>query len=413
MGGFLYTVLLAALKLSSIQCWMSRSSAVTLRVNFAGFKTLQRTVTLPSERIILPLEGGEVTQTVVLSSAAGKPNRALVTVYYATDRQRSGSSDPYLFYTGLRNPEPILSYGTCRVHIPPDHRFGELEEPSLIYLEFRPNKEKHVVLLDVVPAAEQEFFTALREQVLKTRRKETLVFIHGYQNSFEYAARRTAQIAYDLNFDGVPILYSWPSEAKFLNYKADEGNVEWTTPRLEAFLTAVGQRSGAERIYLIAHSMGNRALTRSLNTLAARQQTWVREKIRELILAAPDIDASVFRDLAVEFSKVAGRTTLYVSSKDKALKLSEKLSHYLRAGQTGENILIIPGIETVDVSAVDTSFTGHSYFGSNRSVLSDIFRLLQSGQSAQARCGLSAEQIARGTYWKFRKDLASNCPMPK
>ncbi len=35
--------------------------------------------------------------------------------------------------------------------------------------------------------------------------------MHGYNTSFDNALYRTAQIAYDLDFDGATFLYSWPS----------------------------------------------------------------------------------------------------------------------------------------------------------------------------------------------------------
>jgi esterase/lipase superfamily enzyme len=45
--------------------------------------------------------------------------------------------------------------------------------------------------------------------------------VHGFNVSFENALRRTAQIAYDLDFDGAPFLFSWPSRDSLLSYASD------------------------------------------------------------------------------------------------------------------------------------------------------------------------------------------------
>ena len=60
-------------------------------------------------------------------------------------------------------------------------------------------------------------------------------------------------------------------------------------------------------------------------------------------------------------------------------------------------------IETVDATNVDTSFVGHSYYGENRSVMSDLFNLLRERKSANTRFGLAPVETARGTYWRFQR----------
>jgi esterase/lipase superfamily enzyme len=50
----------------------------------------------------------------------------------------------------------------------------------------------------------------------KSNPDEALVFIHGFNNSFEDALRRAGQLAYDLRFDGPVFAFSWSSEGSFL-----------------------------------------------------------------------------------------------------------------------------------------------------------------------------------------------------
>jgi esterase/lipase superfamily enzyme len=329
-------------------------------------------------------------------------NHATVSVFYATDRKPSGDTVPETFYTGVRfNPrtgEDSLLYGVAEVSIPRDHRIGEIERPSLWRLEYREDPNKHVVILGVTPQKADDFFQKLSGGVSASETHDLLVFIHGYNTTFADALRRTAQIFYDLDFDGAPILYSWPSAGEVSKYPVDETNVEWTTPHLLAFLTLVIQRSHPQNVYLLAHSMGNRALIRALESLRPKEHA-----IREVLMAAPDIDSDVFRQEAPPISNVAARLTLYASSKDEALELSKKFHGYPRAGDPSGGIVIVPGIDTIDATAVDTGLTGHSYYGDNRSVITDIHALIAKDTPPSQRFGLSQRAIPPNLiYWIFR-----------
>jgi esterase/lipase superfamily enzyme len=330
----------------------------------------------------------------------GKPSFSIVRIFYATDRKRTGDQDPAALYG---NDRGILELGTCEISIPKDHRIAHLESPSILKLEFREDPRNHVVLLNVSPQPTAEFFSQLNDRVGRSKRKEAFVFIHGYNVTFEDAARRTAQIAYDLEFDGAPILYSWPSQGELAKYMVDETNIDWTVTHLNGFLHEIAQKSQASVIHLIAHSMGSRALMRTLQQVAARPRDAESvPKFRQVVLTAPDMDAEVFRDLAREVRTAVERITLYASSQDKALVESKRFHGYPRAGDSGGLIVIVPEADTVDVSAVDTSLLGHSYYGDNRSVLSDLFNLIKQGKPPHERFGLRPREHNGATYWAFQ-----------
>jgi esterase/lipase superfamily enzyme/nucleoid DNA-binding protein len=325
----------------------------------------------------------------------------VVEVYYATDRKATDSQEPARRY-GSGRGDGSLEYGVCEVSIPEDHRIGSLEGPSWHRFELRADPEKHVVLLGVTSAPKDRFFTELAATLRSSSRNQILVFLHGFKVSFEDAARRTAQMAYDLEFEGAPVFYSWPSKGALAAYAQDEATVEWTVPHLKGFLEDLASRSGAEAIHLIAHSMGNRALTRALEQLAAVMADRDAPRFSEVVLTAPDIDAGVFLQTAAAFRRAAGRVTLYASEKDKALLASHKVHGYPRAGDGGANIVVVPGVvDTIDASAVDTNLIGHFYYGDNRSVLSDVFYLLRDGKPASQRFGLKARRCKAGAYWAF------------
>jgi esterase/lipase superfamily enzyme len=325
---------------------------------------------------------------------------ALIEVFYATDRNVTGSTKPADIFGSSRS---TLSYGTCVVSIPRDHRMGELESPSIKRLEVSEDEKKHVILREVIVQNKDEFFADMAVTVRASAKASAFLFVHGYNVTFADAARRTGQIAYDLGFDGAPVFYSWPSQGAMLAYTIDERNIEWTQQNLKNFLQEFFERTNAQNVYLIAHSMGNRALTRAVASFMEENPSQ-RQRLKEIILAAPDIDADVFRkDIAPQLAAAGRPVTLYASSADLALTASKKFHGYPRAGDSGEGLVIAAGVETVDATGVDTSFMGHSYYAEARSVLSDIFYLMRNNQRANDRFGLKAVDEKGGRYWIFKK----------
>lgn len=345
-----------------------------------------------------------VIAALLLAGCAEQPSPqanadyAVVRTYYATDRSVTGKTAAEEVFGGGRSS---LSYGSCDVSIPRDHRKGELESPSILRLEFRQDPAKHVVLLSTTVSSKDKFLADVAARVRQSPRRNAFLFVHGYNVSFADAARRTAQIAYDLSFSGAPVFYSWPSQGATAAYTVDEQNVEWAQANLKAFLEDFLARSEADDIYLIAHSMGNRALTRALAAVIADKPA-LRGRLKEVILAAPDIDADVFkRDIAPALAAGGRPITLYASSEDMALVASKKVHGYARAGDSGPGLIVVPGIETIDATSVDTSLLGHSYFAETNTVLADMFYLIQNGQRASQRSGLRPIDTKSGRYWQF------------
>ena len=189
------------------------------------------------------------------------------------------------------------------------------------------------------------------------------MFIHGFNVAFDDAIYRTAQIAYDLGFDGPPITYSWPSEGGVRNYTHDKTTNELTIPNLRWFLEDVVKRLHAQVVHVIAHSMGTYALVRALEQMESGGQT--APHLNSVILAAPDIDARVFTQLSSSITRAADHVVLYASSRDKALLASKEVNGDNRAGDVGP-VTVIDGIDTVDASNLTTDFIGHSYSRGSR-----------------------------------------------
>jgi esterase/lipase superfamily enzyme len=325
----------------------------------------------------------------------------IVNTYYGTDRQsgvlKASMTDMQKAankYGGLRSDPPRLEFGIAEVSIPKNHVEGELDMGP--YWR-RNDPAASLLLLKVRSKAVEEWQELLRKD-FEQYEKAALIYVHGYNVDFRDAARRCAQLAYDLKFSGVPMFFSWPSRAVTTAYAVDEATVEWSTPHLVQFLRAAVSSTGAERVYIIAHSMGVRATIKALEMLDRTDPAFI-SKIKGVIFAAPDIDADVFALQILPAFRSLTQVTLYVSDDDEAIRASRFLHGYPRAGGV-EKIAATPNIVTIDATGVDTSFMGHSYYASTRALLADIKEMI-SGVPPDKRAGIARS----GTYWKFRDEL--------
>jgi esterase/lipase superfamily enzyme len=148
--------------------------------------------------------------------------------------------------------------------------------------------------------------------------------------------------------------------------------------------------------------MGGRILTHVLERISRLTLPSEAARLRQIIFAAPDIDAETFKKAAIQFHSRSERCTLYASSNDEALSISKALHGYARAGDAGEHIVVMQGLDTLDASAMDTSLLGHSYYGNKRSILADISDLLRYGHNPDGRFGLVPGIHAAGSYWLFQ-----------
>lgn len=328
-----------------------------------------------------------------------------VPVFYGTTRKvaSDGRKDVYGAERGR------LQYGVSWVSIPRSHEPGELEEPSILTMTIREDPAKHVVLLEVKAIPKERWFADLNASIADGGANQAFVFIHGYNTAFSEAARRTAQIKYDLGFAGPAILFSWPSHGTTSMYLADEGNAEWSVPLLANFLVDLRRRTGATTIHIIAHSLGNRVLTRAVQLIDLDSEIQPKPRFSQVMLAAPDMDAEVFRDeLAPRMFKVAQGITLYGASDDLAIRASRKAHDAMRAGEGGANLAIIDGIDSIDVTGIDASFLKHSYIG-GVSVLGDIAQTICEGKKTVERLGITKRTPAG---WRLTASKAKRAARP-
>ncbi len=319
-------------------------------------------------------------------------------VYFSTNRNATGKENLNKRFGSERSE---LQWGVSTVAIPND--YPKAHSTSFVHwnLPLKRNPEKYLAVLDSQVLAETDFFARVNRDAHAKPKNQALVFIHGYNVTFERATRISAKLAYDLDLQGPSLLFSWPSEESTAKYTVDEVNLQWTQPAFNAFLSQLFAATDIEKVYLIAHSLGNRALTEALIDVLAKHPEYA-QRIGGVVLAAPDMDAAVFaRDIAPKLIAYELPITLYVSSRDLALVASGTLHGYPRAGEAGDSIVILPGMDTVDASDAEAEVFGHEYFYQGAHTIADIYQWLIEGKSVNDRANLSAIENDQGRYWRI------------
>jgi pimeloyl-ACP methyl ester carboxylesterase len=193
-------------------------------------------------------------------------------------------------------------------------------------------------------------------------------------------------------------MWSWPSNGGVLSYwrDADEAESPAEASALAAFLRDVVQTTGATRVHLVAHSMGNRPLMAALKLLdepgAARAPMF-----DEIVFAAPDVGVREFDELWPSISRLSDRFTLYASARDKALMLSQAINAMQRIGDASP-IVVRPGLQTIDTTDASDGLLGHADFAGT--ALDDFRAIIWLSLAPDRRCVLTGETGA-ARWWRF------------
>jgi esterase/lipase superfamily enzyme len=224
--------------------------------------------------------------------------------------------------------------------------------------------------------------------------------LHGFNVSFNEAAIRTAQIGVDLKVMGATAFFSWPSRGTVMAYSADEATIEASERAITEFLVEFVAKCGAEKVHVVAHSMGNRGLLRALQRIAANAETRGNVRFGQIFLAAPDVDRDLFLDLARLYPEFAERTTLYCSDADRAVHLSSRVHDAPRAGYFVP-YTVTPGLDTMAVPDFDIDLLGHGYFAAAEALLHDIYDLMRHNQAPASRQRIKPDVREGMSFWKL------------
>lgn len=329
-------------------------------------------------------------------------------VFYATNRALDASGSPEVRARHGNRLSDVPLYGRAEVTLPKRRRGVDVphEQPKSL-LPFGSNSEAASspvdlsTIDDVRPLSTEEFLAGVRQQVDRSRQRDVLLFVHGFNVRFDASVVRAAQIALDMPFNGAVLAYSWPSQGGVQNYAVDEPINAASVAPFQEFLTTL--RSGLDpdvRIHILVHSMGNRIVMQGLSTWNVPESA-PQPPIDNLALMAPDVGLSDFRACAPGVVERCRRVTLYASVHDAALIASKNLHQEQRAGDAHPPV-ICAGIETIDCSAVDiTSLMGHSYYSANVAVLSDLFQTIKRDRPAAERPHLKSKKTADGVCYRW------------
>ncbi len=343
-----------------------------------------------------------------------------VDVFFGTDRKREADRSkfgrPLATFGTVSSKQLVL--GKAVVTVPKEGReVGSIPRPEwdllvtrFSFREENPARDFTLHAVDVL--SRDEFARAARDKVRASRRYkgQAFIFVHGYFVTFEDALYRAAQISHDLEFDGVPFVYSWPSVAGITGYVLDRGRARDARDFLRQFVDTVAKETGATEVHLIAHSMGADPLLEVLRDISNSEPRLARGKPRfgEIILAAPDVTRESFEVIASQITGLRRGMTLYASSNDRALAASR----FTRLGESPAGFVpsggpvVVPGAaDTIDVSNLDTSFFGvnHSTFADRQPLLNDMQRLISEGMRPPSTraTDFTLIQGTSGAYWRF------------
>lgn len=345
--------------------------------------------------------GTESFTSMIFSDAPDVPDvkiNAEYRVWYGTNRQPLVSRGELSGYSSDRDTQ--LHFGQCRVFVPKSHKIGSTGSP--FWKRLLTWTDDRLSLLGTDAFTPANFWKAIAAQLqpFPDAEKRAVVFLHGYNVSFNDAALRAAQIGFDLSIATPMAFFSWPSQGELGGYSADEATIEWSADAIEDFLVQFVAQSGASVVHLIAHSMGNRGLLAAINSIAQKAQSRTKIQFGQIILAAADVDADFFRNRYRAYATLASRTTLYVSTRDFAVGASQWLHKYPRVGLVPP-LFVADGIDTINVTNVDLTMLGHGYIAEARTVLNDMHRLLDDGAAPGKRMLNPRTNENGDPYWEF------------
>jgi esterase/lipase superfamily enzyme len=320
-----------------------------------------------------------------------------VGVFYATNRRPEAGGAGELGYGGDRGSP---SFGRCEVEFTPVPFLDQVLPEIPFYLP----SETHEVRL-TGKADDEMPWDGLAGALSRTSTGSLVVFVHGYNYGFERTCRMAAEMQRYLDGKTTVAMFTWPSNGLPTDYLRDLADVEWSVPFLARFLAELGERVGADKLRLLAHSLGSRGAVLALERLAS--ETDARPLVGQFVLLAPDFDSETFVERLPRLAALTDGITLYASSNDSPLKLSHQLSGHARLGEAGPYLTVVEGMETIDVSPAGLfQIFGHEYFYYHPQVAADLALLLTEGVGAAARPTLRPRRKNGIRYWEIRKAAA-------
>lgn len=246
---------------------------------------------------------------------------SLVPILIATKRTRSTTDPGEMFDSGLAEQ---TSYASVMVSMPPDavRKIGDVQWPATL----PGDPQQSFVTVSANYLDKQSFGAALSTAAKKSGRGKVLLFVHGFNNRFDEAVYRFAQIIHDSKAPAVPVLFSWPSRGVvgLRAYQDDLENATGSREALEEALDGIAANANVKEVTIVCHSMGCFLTLEALHSKALRTGK-IGSKVKNVLLVAPDVNINLFRTQMREMGSARPRFALFLSQDDHALKLSRSI----------------------------------------------------------------------------------------
>jgi len=266
----------------------------------------------------------------------------------------------------------------------------------------------------------------VRRRLALTPRKDVYIYVHGYHNTFEDAAFALAELWHFFGREGLPIVYTWPAgHPGIFGYTYDRESSEFTVFHLKQVIKWLSEQPEIENIHLIAHSRGTDVVVSALRELViwargAGLSPRERFKIKNVVMAAPDIDVQVMsqRIAAERLALAVDQATLYSSPNDEAIAMAEWLfaSPRGRLGTISISELTEEEIQRMKANAARVTVVnfegehstgyGHDYFRTNAAVSSDLVLMIRYGFKP-GETGRPLEHIGLN-FWRVPEGYPAN-----
>jgi esterase/lipase superfamily enzyme len=217
-----------------------------------------------------------------------------------------------------------VSYAAVTVSIPPDEQreVGQVQWPTSV----PGNPQRDFVTVSANHLDKQAFSAAVSRAAKQDGRNKVLIFVHGFNNRFDDAVYRFAQIVHDSKAGGIPVLFTWPSrgELRLGAYAYDRESAIYSRDALEQLLETLAANRDVKEVNILAHSMGNWVTLEALRGKAIASGR-IGSKVKNVFLVAPDVDVDVFRTQIRRMGAARPRFALFIAQDDQALGLSQLL----------------------------------------------------------------------------------------
>jgi esterase/lipase superfamily enzyme len=258
-------------------------------------------------------------------------------------------------------------YSLQMLGVPPDHEAGVVERPAF----GSEDPQKHFTVKSRRPLEETAFYAELASHISGRigSNRDVVLYIHGFNTSYDEARFRLAQIVADGRFGGVAVLYTWPAAGSLLDYGAAKESATIARDALSKLIHRLSEVPDIGRLHILAHSMGAWLAMEAMRENAISGSPDLNGKLGDIMLAAPDIDLNVFRQQLARLDP--SHVSILVASNDRALSLSRRLAgDRPRLGALDVNdpkdraALEELGVKAYDLSPESTGWIGHATFAS-------------------------------------------------